>query len=138
MKSFTFVIPIKPEPKLRARASITHGNKIRIVTPSKTRTFEASVALYIRSKLAQSEYQLPPINSEIHLNAIFCFKRNKTCIKEKRKSHLTKPDLSNLLKSVEDSLNGILWKDDSYITKVEMEKTWDDQDYIVLVVKYLA
>jgi len=36
--------------------------------------------------------------------------------------HITKPDISNLVKSVEDALNGILWRDDSQIMHVGAQK----------------
>lgn len=44
------------------------------------------------------------------------------------KLHCRTPDLSNLLKFVEDSLNKITWEDDCRISYVEMEKRYSDKE----------
>ena len=49
---------------------------------------------------------------------------------------LGKPDVSNLLKAIEDALNGIVWHDDSQIIKVTTEKYYaDTKPHITIEVK---
>jgi Holliday junction resolvase RusA-like endonuclease len=38
-----------------------------------------------------------------------------------------KPDLSNIVKGVEDALNGVLYKDDSQIVNLSMEKYYSEE-----------
>lgn len=48
-----------------------------------------------------------------------------------------KPDLSNLIKFVEDSLNGILYKDDSQITSITASKLYADVPRTVITLSVL-
>jgi Holliday junction resolvase RusA-like endonuclease len=36
--------------------------------------------------------------------------------------HTTKPDLSNMLKNIEDVGNGVIWKDDKLIDQIMIRK----------------
>jgi Holliday junction resolvase RusA-like endonuclease len=51
------------------------------------------------------------------------------------KNHKAKPDLSNLIKFVEDALNGILWKDDSVISSISAIKVYSDEPKTIINVK---
>ena len=45
---------------------------------------------------------------------------------KKIKHWTTKPDLDNLIKSILDPLNGVFWRDDSIIIKLEATKSYGD------------
>ena len=49
-------------------------------------------------------------------------------------SYKIKPDIDNLLKFVMDVGNGVLWKDDSQIYKVDMEKIYSVNGYTKITV----
>lgn len=49
-------------------------------------------------------------------------------------SYRIKPDIDNLLKFVMDAGNGVLWKDDSQIYKVDMEKIYSVKGYTNITV----
>ncbi len=58
-----------------------------------------------------------------------------TFFRSKPKSHgkrdlfpVTRPDLSNYVKLVEDALNGLLWVDDSQIVISTLRKMYADKD----------
>lgn len=42
------------------------------------------------------------------------------------KPHVSRPDLSNLIKFIEDALNGIMWKDDSLIYELHCRKFYSE------------
>ena len=49
-------------------------------------------------------------------------------------THKSTPDLSNLIKFIEDAFNNFLWKDDSLIHTLQASKLWSDKDSIVIEV----
>jgi len=70
-----------------------------------------------------------PIDSPIKLKLDFYFKIRKSWSKKKQKAllnqhHFSTPDLSNLIKFIEDALNNVIWKDDSLICEITASKKW--------------
>lgn len=59
-------------------------------------------------------------------------KKKRDCLS---KPHSKKPDLSNLQKFFEDTFNGILYKDDSLITKVIATKFYSDEPKTVICIR---
>ena len=59
----------------------------------------------------------------LKMEVTFFFKRPKSA--SKRIHHTVKPDLSNLVKSVEDALNGIVYVDDAQIVELSVIKVYD-------------
>ena len=51
-------------------------------------------------------------------------KKKMDLIKKGFVPHIKRPDISNLLKFIEDCLNGIAWKDDSQISKLTAYKIY--------------
>jgi Holliday junction resolvase RusA-like endonuclease len=101
----TLTLPVVPIAKERAR--FTRDG--RAYTPPKTRRYEREVQWHARAL-----YRGAPLTGELRLTARFYFARPKS---SKRTAHTVKPDLSNLLKALEDSLNGITWADDCQVTQ---------------------
>lgn len=87
-----------------------------VYTPEKTKRFEAELSclVAIKHKKIMSEHPL-----KVFLT--FKFKRPKSV---KRSHHTVKPDLDNLIKSVCDSLNGVVWKDDAQIMEITATKAY--------------
>lgn len=48
--------------------------------------------------------------------------------------HKKKPDIDNLIKGVFDALNGVAWKDDNQVSKVEAEKIYGPEPGIKIEV----
>lgn len=107
----TFNFPIEPVAKGRPR--IWNG---RAVTPPKTREFEKTV-----KALARSQYKGEPLDGPLRMVVVFMLKKPKTV---KREYPTVKPDLSNLVKSLEDALNGIAYVDDSLIIETLSSKKY--------------
>lgn len=52
--------------------------------------------------------------------------------------HTTKPDVLKLARSTEDACTGILWRDDSCTSKLELEKVYGDRPGVQITVTPLA
>lgn len=72
----------------------------------------------------------PFFEGPIHLDIVFYFPISSSMAKriadsQEEKPHHYRPDLSNLIKFVEDAVAGILYKDDCIIASVVAKKLYD-------------
>lgn len=113
-------IPLAPIGKGRPRA----GKGGRVYTPAKTREWEKACAEY-----ARLHWQGDPLDGPLAIHVIAYHPRPKSRPKAVpadvwRRGGIvarpSKPDASNILKIVEDSLNGICWHDDAQIVDARM------------------
>lgn len=110
--------PIDPVPKGRPRKG-----RFSVYTPKKTRDFENDM-----KGLAKILWPYAPLEGPLHVQILFIIKRGPSV---KRKHPDCRPDADNLFKSM-DSLNNIVWKDDSQIIKLEIEKRYGENGRILL------
>ena len=61
-------------------------------------------------------------------------KRTEACLNGSEQP-IKKPDASNILKSVEDGLNGVVYKDDSQIINIHVTKVYSTQGGVDICVK---
>jgi Holliday junction resolvase RusA-like endonuclease len=64
-----------------------------------------------------------PWEGPVEMSVSFYFKKPEYLTKA-IKGHTKKPDLDNLLKSIKDSLNKIIYKDDSQIIRLNASKNY--------------
>ena len=126
------VVPCEPVAKGRARAVSSNGSVV-MYTPSKTKNFESVVGFFSLQAMRGKE----PIAGPVGLEFEFCMPIPKSWSKQKQddaESGLilpaNKPDLSNLIKSAEDGMNGIVYIDDGQITKLSALKKYSKNVYI--------
>jgi Holliday junction resolvase RusA-like endonuclease len=89
---------------------------------------------------ASQAYSGPPLEGPIGMDLTFIFPRPKSVPKkygEGRQWHTVKPDRDNLQKSVQDALNGILYRDDAqicdgFVTKYRAAA--DEQPHVVVCI----
>lgn len=103
-------------------------------TPAKTRKAQTDLGrwFYLGMDCLYSPKIPPPETKPIVLSLKFGFTKPKT---NKKPYHTQKPDLSNLIKLVEDAGNGILWIDDSQIIQLNCEKFWSEAEGIEITVE---
>ena len=69
-----------------------------------------------------------PLPPPLRLDVTFLFERPKRLLTKKapkgRVAHVVKPDLSNLIKAVEDALNGLPYHDDAQIADIVARKRY--------------
>lgn len=91
----------------------------------------------VKAELIKQEYKEKPVTSGVKTVFNFEFQIPQSWSKKKKaalinKPHTQKPDTSNLVKFVEDSLNEILWQDDCYISKIEASKRWAEKPKTII------
>ena len=119
-----FIYKIEPVSKLRPVLSARNGFA-RAITKPKTRNFEAAIAQ--ESRLM---YKGDPLDVPLAVSVKFFITRPPSA---KRKLPNVRPDLENFIKSVFDGCNGIIWKDDSLICRIEASKEYSTSSgFIVL------
>ena len=131
----TITIPGLPIAKGRPRLG-AGGN---VYTPDTTKSAEEVLAVAMRQACSA------PMEGPLHLLVSFYFRYPKSWPKKRRAAieagaepwHTVKPDTSNLVKLVEDAGNGIIWRDDAQIAKVEVEKVWSLADRTAIEVRLL-
>jgi len=128
-----FTVPGKPMGKQRARTLKTG----RSYTPKETVNYETLVKqIYIMQNFSKQ------LEGAIQAEITAYFPIPQSASKKKKEQMLsgeirpiTKPDLSNIVKIIEDALNGIAYRDDSQIVKVHAEKYYSDQPRVEVTIK---
>jgi len=90
------------------------------------------------------QFNQAPLKGPIEIKTIFYFSPPKDTTFVRRKQMLnnvihkiTRPDLTNILKVLEDAGSGILWEDDNQVVKQTNEKLYGEEDKIILMFKEL-
>ena len=132
---YYFIIPGEPVAMGRHRTTKTGHT----YTPQKTRDAKAHIAHSV-----SRQFKSPPLGSPLRLTVIFYFPPSKEIQKKQpdgvRRGDIPvakKPDLDNLIKTVGDALNGILWEDDKLIVDVRAVKQYSLEPRIGLMVEVL-
>ena len=127
METVTFSVPGDPVPQPRPRIT-TRGRHGHAYTPAThpIHAYRQAIAAAAREAGAT-----PTDAAPITLIVDLVFARPKS---HYRKSglkpdapRLPRPDCSNVLKGIEDALNGIAWVDDTQVARVVIEKSYGDE-----------
>lgn len=114
---YVFLLDFEAIPKGRPRLG-----RGRVYTPSRTVNYEKKV-----KKALQAQFHEDVITSPLHMNIRFYFKKAKSC----KSKYMTKRlDLDNLIKSLSDAMNGIVFHDDSQVVSIDALKAYDSHPRI--------
>lgn len=108
-----FILPVEPRPCERPRFD---SSRKRVYNSGKYTTYKQTLAWKLRSM-----HKGPPIEAPIILKVVFHMRRPKD---PKFDVPAVKPDASNLLKAIEDAGNGIVWRDDCQIIRIDCQKVY--------------
>lgn len=130
-------IPVaKGRPKFRRI-----GNFVQAYTPAKTKKAENYIKKCFQEQVKNFEI-LP--DCAISLALTFYMPIPKSTSKKKAKEmaenntfHTKKPDIDNLIKLVQDALNGIAWKDDGCICRIDAIKCYGSEPKTFISIYYL-
>ena len=122
--AIAFSVDGDPVPQPRARITV-RGRHGHAYTPSdhKIHAYRAAVAA-----AAVEAGATPTDAAPITLIIDLVFARPKSHFRKSRLREdapkLPRADCSNVLKGIEDSLNGVAWVDDTQVGRVVVEKSW--------------
>jgi Holliday junction resolvase RusA-like endonuclease len=133
----TFKVDANPVGKQRARY-VKRGNFVQAYTPEKTRTYETLIRDSAIEAMGSSEPLETPVNLYLYIRVpipkSYSKKKVEDCLNGLDKP-IRKPDSSNILKSVEDGMNGIVYKDDSQIVNLHVTKVYSSLAGVDICVK---
>jgi Holliday junction resolvase RusA-like endonuclease len=136
----SFTVPGEPVAKGRAKVTTINGFA-RMYTPTKTVSYESTVALFASQAMAGRKPLDGPVSLSVH--AVFAIPASWT--KKRLQAHLVspeyvvkRPDGDNLLKAVSDALNGICFKDDAQVADGRVIKVYGDQPRVDVTVGVIA
>ena len=113
-----FTVPGSPTAKGRPRIGRVAGHS-RMFQPEKTVRYESTVALFARQAMGDRNLFDGPVSLDLLLHmpipASWSAKKRMAALNGEIFPE-TKPDCSNVLKAVEDAMNGIVYLDDKQIT----------------------
>jgi Holliday junction resolvase RusA-like endonuclease len=133
----TFTVDGTPVGKQRARYA-RRGNHVMAYTPEKTRTYESLIKEKAIEAMGSSEPLETPVTLYLYIRVpmpkSYSKKRIEACLNGSEQP-IRKPDSSNILKSVEDGMNSVVYKDDSQIVNIHVTKVYSSQAGVDVCVK---
>ena len=127
-------IILSKEEKVMSKVYIIDGNPVAWARPSPYRgrmwdtqkQLKFQYGVYLREQHAAEPLLVGPL----HLEIKFYFHLAKSTKKSLGDFHMFKPDLSNLIKLIEDVGSGILYEDDALIASITASKIYDSSPRI--------
>ena len=132
---YQFEVPGEIVGKERPRVNMYTG---RVYTPGKTKDYEFLVQQYFKMKYPRYEM----LEGRLSINIIAYLKIPKSTSKakveemlENKISPTKKPDIDNIIKIVLDAMNKFAFKDDTQVTKLEVEKKYAETSKIYVKIE---
>ena len=131
-----FKFDIEPVAQSRPRATRI-GNSVRMYDPKKTANFKTDLKMMAQIAKKERKYQIP--DGAISVKIQVTRRVPKSWSRKKQQDAIngmihpiTKPDLSNYIKSIEDALNGVLWEDDNATVQLISSKKYGKAGRVVV------
>ena len=136
IRTINFIVPGVPVAKGRARSFIRAGH-VAHYTPENTARYENLVKL--AAKRAMGSWD--PMQGAVELVLRLYMPIPASWSKKKRQDAFegslrptSKPDCSNVLKAIEDAMNGVVFADDKQIVEMKITKVYSAQPQAVVQV----
>jgi len=137
MMQIMFTIYGEPVPKGRPRFS-TRGKFPVAYTPEKTKAYEFEVGMMALGAMGGSKPLEGALEAFIYVTfpvpASYSKKRTEACLSNSEK-HTKKPDLDNVIKSVIDGMDKIVFENDSQITSIHAAKVYGEVAKVEVIVR---
>jgi len=129
---YEFEVPGKIVGKGRPRLNSYTGT---VYTPTRTKDYETLVEQYFLLKYPRFKPFEGRVQVEISANFEVpksAKKAEKELMLENKINPTKKPDIDNIVKIVLDAMNGIAFKDDTQITKLQVEKSYATSEGVLI------
>lgn len=140
--SWWFRFDIEPVEQARPRAT-RFGKGIRLYDPAKVKRYKQALGALAKERI--NDDPTFPLEGPLRVELKFFRPVQQSLSQKERARRLSgahrptvKPDLSNLLKSLEDALNGIVWVDDSQIVEEELCKSYSENPHVEMGVSLIG
>ena len=132
---YEFEVPPKIIGKARPRLNTYTG---AVYTPTRTKDYESLVEQYFVLKYPQ--YKTVEGRAKVSIKAYFevpksTNKNLKEQMLENTISPTKKPDIDNIVKIVLDSMNKFAFRDDTQITKIDVEKVYGNEEKLYIKIE---
>ena len=129
-----FEVAGEPVAKGRARSAMI-GGRMAHYTPTKTKAYEQQVAWAAKQAMGSAG----PLAGAVSVSITAIFGIPQSWSKKRREAVLgrdktSRPDLDNIIKSIGDGCNGIVWNDDSQITYLSCAKMYANKPCVIVEV----
>ncbi len=128
----------KPQGKQRAKVS-TRGGFARAYTPEETVSYENLIRLSYAT--AHNDGETSFMDKPLTVEIIAHYAIPKAFSKKKRGEALagtvrpqTKPDIDNVVKVVCDALNGVAYRDDTQVIRINAEKRYGEEPKLEITI----
>lgn len=133
----SFTVPGRPVGKARPRATI-RGGHASVYTPAKTSHYENRIAVYAQTAMKEQGVRI--CSRPVRVSITASFRPAQSWSKARRLRSIGmpydhKPDADNLIKSVLDGLNGVVYADDKQVFSVAIAKLYGEEDSVEVVVE---
>lgn len=130
MLKLMFEIPGSPIGQGRPKFSTINGHA-KAYDPEKSRNYKAYVRLLATQAMKEQGFEM--IEGPCSLDILAFFEVPKSKSKKFREAALSgleyptkKPDIDNIIKAIQDALNGLAYKDDALIVKLGVVKLYSE------------
>ena len=138
MKILKIVIPGSPIGQGRPKFSTINGHP-KAYDPEKSQNYKAYVRMIATQAMKDTGFEMIDGPCAVIINAFFEVPKSKS--KRFREAALLdqerptkKPDADNIVKAIQDALNGLTYKDDAYIVYLACQKFYSDNPRVEVFV----
>lgn len=135
-----FLIPGKAVGKGRPRFA-RRGSFTTTYTPEKTASYESLIKVVASAAMQGKQLIENPVEININIHSI----PPKSWSKKKQLEAFAglvlptvKPDADNIIKSICDAINGIVWRDDTQAVRGSWSKIYSDREYVGVTIREIT
>ena len=139
MQKLKFEVPGSPIGQGRPKFSTINGHAVAY-DPEKSRNYKAYVKLLATQAMKEQGFTM--IDGPCCLDILACFEVPKSKSKKFKERALLglerptkKPDIDNIVKALQDALNGLAYKDDSSIVFLSVAKCYSEVPRVEVILR---
>jgi crossover junction endodeoxyribonuclease RusA len=136
----SFTVPGRAQPAGSKRAFIRGGRPVVVDANPNAGAWKERVAL-----VAAQAHRGPPITGPVELSITVRllrpqghWKKSGGLVKDAPEYPIVRPDLTKLVRALEDALTGIVWLDDSQVIAQHVKKIYADRDEVLISARRLS